>query len=115
MTTTVNAFDYFALFQFSFGHTAHTVGAEIGVSRLNASQTAQVFIALFFPFGDEISVGYFFVQTIVVQFFADCFSFVVQIVNVARALMMHFENGPENFGFAFAFVRRCFGFTHLLV
>ena len=115
MTSTMNTLDDFSLLELSLGHTAHTIRSEIGVTRLNAPQAAQILISGLFPLGDEISIGYLLVDAIVVELLGNGLAFIVQIVDVPRLLMVNLEYGPENLSLAFAFVWRCFGFAHLLL
>lgn len=72
-----------SFFQFGLWHTAYTVGAEIRVTRLYAAQAAQILVTRFLPFGYQIGVGDFLIDTVVVQLAADCFSAIVQVVDVA--------------------------------
>lgn len=115
MTSTMNTLDDFSLFQLCLRDTTHTIRSEIGVTRLNAPQAAQILISGLFPLGDEISIGYLLVDAIVVELLGNGLAFIVQIVDVPRLLVMDLEYGPENLGLALAFVWRCFGFAHLLL
>lgn len=111
----MHTLDHFALLQFRLGHSAHTIRAEICVTRLNAPQTAQVLVAGLFPLGDEIGVGDLLVDAVVVEFARDGLALVEQVVDVARLLVVYLEDGPEHLGLAFAFVRRRLGLAHLLL
>lgn len=93
--TTMHTLNNSTLFQFRLGHTANTIGTEVSVTCLNASQTAEIFVARLLPFGNQIGVSNFLSNTIVVQLTADRLTTIVQIVNVTRLLMMDFEYGPQ--------------------
>ena len=94
MTSAMHTLDNSSLFQFRFWHTTNAVGAEIGVPGLDAPQTAQILVALLLPLGDQICVGDLLVGAIIVKFLRDRLTFVVQIVNVSRLLVMQFKYGP---------------------
>lgn len=115
MATTVDALDHFALFQLGLGNAANAVGAKVGVSRLDASEAAQVLVALLLPFGDQVLVGYVLVETVLVQLLADGVALVVEIVNVSGLLVMDLEDGPKRFRLAFALVWRRLRLAHLLL
>ena len=115
MAAAVDAFNGFAFLELGLGHAAHAVGAEVGVARLNAAQTAQVLVALLLPLGDQVGVGDLLAQTVVVELAADRLALVEQIVDVARLLVMHLEDGPLHFGLSLALVRRLLGLAHLLL
>lgn len=64
----MNALDYPALLQFALRNAAYAVCAEIRVSRLYASETAEVLVSDLLPLGYEILVGYILVQAVIVEF-----------------------------------------------
>ena len=113
VTATVHALDHAALLELGLGHSAHTIGAKVGITRLYAPQTAQVLVALLLPLGNEVSVGDLLRNAVVVELLGDGLALVVQIVDVARLLMMNLEYGPEHLGLALALVRRHLGILHL--
>ena len=52
----MDALDYPALLQLALGHAADAVGGEVGISGLDAPETAQILIALLLPLGDQVPV-----------------------------------------------------------
>ncbi len=66
--STMYALDDFAFFQLGLGNAANAVGGEVGISCLDAAQTAQVLVALLLPLGDQVAVGDLLLEAIVVQF-----------------------------------------------
>lgn len=101
----MHAFDNTTLFQFRFRHATNAVGAKVGVTRLNASQAAQIFVAGFLPLGNQVGVGDFLVDAVLVQLTTDGLPPVEEIVDVSRFLMMNFEDGPQWLVDTFSFVR----------
>jgi len=59
----MDAFDDPGGVQFALRHPTDTIGAEIRVSRLDTSKTAQILIALLLPFANQLGIGQFVVQT----------------------------------------------------
>lgn len=55
------------LLQLLLGDPADAVSGEVGVTRLNTAQTAEVLIALLLPLGDQVGVGDLLTQHVVVQ------------------------------------------------
>lgn len=110
---TMDAFDDASFFQLGLGHSANAVCAEIGVTRLYAAQAAEVFVAGFLPFGNQIGVGDLLCNAVIVQFTTDGLATVEQIVNVTRFLMVNFEYWPQRFGDTFAFVRFSFSWNRM--
>ena len=49
------------------------------------------------PLGDEIGIGVALLDAEIVEFLADSPSFVIQVVDVARPLVVQLENGPLRF------------------
>jgi hypothetical protein len=76
---------------------------------LDASQAAQVLVARFLPLGNQVSVSNFLLQAVVVQLTTDGLASIEEVVHVASFLMVDFEDGPQGFVDAFAFVRFSFG------
>ena len=63
----MDALDDFALFQLALGHAADAVGREVCVAGLNASEAAQVLVALLLPLGDQVAVSNLLLDTVLVQ------------------------------------------------
>lgn len=105
----MNALHNLSLLQLCLGNSANAVRAEIGVSRLDATQAAQVLVAGFLPLGDEIGISDAFFQAILVQLSRDDFAAHKHIVNVAGFLVMDFEDGPQRLVDSFSFMRLSFG------
>lgn len=91
----MNALNNTALLQFRFRHAANAVRTEIGVARLNATQTAQILVARLLPFGNQIRVGDLLAYAVLVQFATDGLTPIEQIVDVPGLLVMDFEDGPQ--------------------
>lgn len=53
-------------FQLAFRNSANAVCSKVGVSRLNASQAAQVLVALLLPLGDQVLVCVAFLYTVLI-------------------------------------------------
>lgn len=104
----MNALHDLSLLQLGFGDSADTICGEVRVSRLDATQAAQILIARFLPFGDEVGIGYSFFQAILVQLSRNDFAAHKHIVDVAGFLMMDFEDGPQRLVDSFSFMRFCF-------
>lgn len=64
----MNTLNDLAFFQFGLGNSTNTVGGKVGVSGLDATEAAQVFIALLLPLGNKVTIGDLVLQAIVVQF-----------------------------------------------
>lgn len=58
----------------------------------------------FFPFRDQVPVCILFLQAKFVQFLGNCFSFIIQVVDVPATLVCDLKNGPNGFAFPFPFV-----------
>ena len=65
---TVYALDNLPLLQLGFRDSANAVGGEVSVSGLDASEAAEVFVALFLPLGDQVAVGDLVLDTVLVKF-----------------------------------------------
>ena len=63
----MDALDYPALLQLALGHAADAVGGEVGISGLDAPETAQILIALLLPLGDQVPVRDLLLDAEVVQ------------------------------------------------
>ena len=111
----MNAFDHLTSLQLRLGDSADAVGAEVGVASLNTPQATQVLVALLLPFGDEILVGDRLVDAVIVQLATDGFAAVIQVVDVARFLIVDFEHRPQRLHNPLALVRVTFRLPHLLV
>jgi len=105
----MHTLDNFALLQFRFGHTTNAVRAKVCVTRLDATQAAQVLVARLFPLGNEIGISDSFLQTILVELTRNDFASVEHVVNVAGFLMVDLEDWPERLVDSLAFVWLCFG------
>ena len=109
----MNALDDFFLFiQTGFGHSANAIGSVIGVANLHTAKTAQVFVALFLPLGDQCLVSNLVLQTKIVQFSCDGLSFVEQIVNVTTSLVMNLKDRPKRFYLTLSFVTFALRLSH---
>ena len=64
----MHTLDDLSLLELGLWHPADAVGREVGVPGLDASQAAQVLVALLLPFGDQVAVGDLVLQAVVVQF-----------------------------------------------
>lgn len=53
-------------FQLALGDSADAVGSKVGVSCLDATQAAQVLIALLLPLGNEVLVCVAFLYTVLI-------------------------------------------------
>jgi hypothetical protein len=111
----MDALDDSLFLHLGFWDSTDTIGAKVCVSRLNTTQTAEIFVAGLLPFGDQILVRDALLQAELIQFLTDGLSLVIQVENVTGFLMVQLENGPHCFDFAFSFVGLGFGFPHLLV
>ena len=112
----MNTLHHPSLLQLPLRHATNTVRSEVRVARLYAPQTAQVLVALLLPLRDEVAVCDTLAEAVIVEFLADGpFSLVVEVEDVARALVVDAEDRPEGFHFALALVRVLFGFAHLSV
>jgi len=111
----VDAFHDSPVLQLGLGHAADAVRAEVGIPGLNASQAAQILVALFLPFGDQVFVRQSLFDREVVELLGDGFPLVEEVVEIAGALMMDLEDGPEGFDLPLALVRFRFRFPHLLL
>lgn len=60
--------------------------------------------AYLFPLGNEVAVGVFFVDAVVIELAADGFPAVIQVIYVSRALVMQPHNGPDGLDPALAIV-----------
>lgn len=54
-------------FQLALGDSADAVGSKVGVSRLDATQAAQVLVALLLPLGNQVLVCIAFLYTVLIQ------------------------------------------------
>lgn len=105
----MHTLDDTALLKLGLRHTTYAARAEVGVTRLNAAQAAQILVARLFPFCNQIGIGDLLLDAVVVEFTADCLAPIEQVVYVARLLMVHLEYGPQRFADTFTLVRVGFG------
>lgn len=100
-TSTVYALDAGASFsavlplQPGLGYATDTGTLEVGLLGLHAAQTAQFFVALLLPLGDQVGVGVAVLEQPVVQLLGDGLAGVVQVVDVAGAGVGDLEDGPH--------------------
>lgn len=76
---------------------------------LNTSQTAQVFVSLLSPLGNEITISVIFLQQVSIQLFGNGLLLVVQLVDISRSLMMNPINVPQQLVLFFSFSRSILG------
>jgi len=108
-----HALDRLVLLQLRLGHAADARGVEVGLLGLDAAQAAQLLVPLLLPLGDQERVGVVVLEQPVIQGFRDGGLFVVEVVDVAGALVGDLEDGPENFLPLLAFVGGVLGVFHL--
>lgn len=113
--STVGAFNDPSNFQLALGDSADAVGSEVGVSRLDATQAAQVLVALLLPLGNQVLVCIAFLYTVLIQLSADGFPFVEEVEDVSTSLMVQPENRPQGLHLSLSFVGLCFRFSHFLI
>ena len=63
----MNALYDLSFFEFLFGHSADAVGGEVCVSGLDASEAAEVLVALLLPLGNQVRVCVLLLDAEVVQ------------------------------------------------
>lgn len=113
--STVGAFNDPSDFQLALGDSADAVGSKVGVSGLDATQAAQVLVALLLPLSNQVLVCVAFLYTVVIQLSADGFPFVEEVVDVSTPLMMQPENWPKGLHLSLSLVRLGFSFSHFLI
>lgn len=116
-------------FKLALGNSAYAICSKVSVARLNAPQTAQIFIALFLPFGNQIFVCIALFDAILIKLCerkqqvnhfhkqienkhyqteshhytsTDGLSLVEKVENVTAALVMKSEDWPQRLNFTFA-------------
>lgn len=104
----MNALNHSVGFQFAAWHATDALRAKIGVFRLDASQAAQVFVSGTLPLCNEHRIRHALLQTPFIQLTADGLSLVIQIVNVARSLVVNLKDGPARLDDAFSLMCRIF-------
>lgn len=67
-TATIRAFYRLGARSLRDRHTADTSSAKVRVLCLNTSQTAELFVTVLFPLGNELCIGNFLVQTVLIDF-----------------------------------------------
>lgn len=116
-------------FKLALGNSAYAICSKVCVARLNAPQTAQVFIALFFPFGNQILVCIALSDAIFIELCewkslvnnshrnkhyktaphhhtsTDGLPLVEKVENVTAALVMKSEDWPQRLNLTFALMR----------
>lgn len=103
-TTTMNALNNLSLFKFCLWNSADAICTEVGVTSLNATETAEILIARFLPFCYQIPVSNLLFQTIVIQLSWYNFTSMEHVVDVARLLVMNLKDGPKGFVYSFSFM-----------
>jgi hypothetical protein len=63
----MDAFDNLSLLQLGLWNATNAICSKVGISCLDAPQATQVFISLLFPLSDQVSVGNFILQTVIVE------------------------------------------------
>ena len=91
----MDALDDLALLQLRLRHAADAVRREVRVPGLDASEAAEVLVALLLPLGDQVLVGDLVPQAVVVQLTADGLSLVDEVEDVPRPLVVDLEDGPQ--------------------
>lgn len=95
-------------------HATNTRRIEIRLLRLNAPQTTKLLIPLLLPLCNEIRIRIAVLQQPVVQSLRYRGARIVEVVDVAGALMCDLEDWPDGFLALFAFVRGGFGVFQLV-
>lgn len=54
-------------FQLALGNSADAIGSKVGVSCLDATQAAQVLVALLLPLGNQVLICIAFLYTVLIQ------------------------------------------------
>jgi len=89
-----NTLHILPLLQLRLGHPADARRVEVGLLGLHAPQAAQLLVPLLLPLGDEHRVRVAVLEQVLVQLLADGLFFVVELVDVAAALVGDLEDGP---------------------
>lgn len=84
-TATANTFDFLILLQLSAWHSADTSAVEIGLLRLDTSQTAQFLVALLLPLRDQVGIGVAVLQQPIVKLLRYGFLLVIEVIDIPRA------------------------------
>lgn len=92
--TAANTLYVLVLLEPCLGHAADARRVEVCLLGLDAAQAAQLLVALLLPLCDEHGVGVAVLEQPVVQLPADGLLVVVELVDVAAALVGDLEDGP---------------------
>lgn len=103
----------FSFLQLLSRNTADAISTKVGVAHLNAAQATEVFVAIFLPFRDQISVRNLLLQTVFVELPRNGLALPKQVIDVPRALVVDLEDWPQAFGAPLAFMRLGFRLSHL--
>lgn len=107
IASAVGAFNLLS-FPLGLGDAANASGVKIVVFCLHALYAAKIFEARLLPFGNEGTVGYLLLNTVVVQFSTDRLPS-KHIVDVSANLVVYPKNRPKGLGLSFSFVWLCLG------
>ena len=110
-----DALNDFAFLKIISWHSAYAPRPKLRVLLLNTLQTAKPFIALLFPFCDQIGVSPLLPKTVVVKFATNFFLLVKEVVNVARHLVVSSKDGPNRFWLSFSLKGLIFVISHFLL
>lgn len=89
-----NTLDLFGILHIRSRYSADACAVEVGLLRLDASKAAKLLVALLLPLGDQHRVRISVLQQPIVQLLADGLLLVVQLVDVAAALVSDLEYLP---------------------
>jgi len=78
----VDTFNNPPLFQLVLRHAADAIRCKVGVSSLDATKAAEVFITLLLPLGNQVWVGYFLLDTVIIEVPGDCLAPIVEVKEV---------------------------------
>lgn len=102
-------------FKLALRNPTYAVCSKVSVSGLNATQTAQIFIALFLPFSDQILVCIALSDAVLIELSTDGLPLVEEVEDVTAALVVKSEDWPQRLNFTFALMWLGFSFAHFLV
>lgn len=111
----MSAFNDPSDFQLALGNSADAIGSKVGVSCLDATQAAQVLVALLLPLGNQVLICIAFLYTVLIQLSADGFPFIEEVEDVSTPLMMQPENWPKGLHLPLSLMGLRFSFSHFLI
>jgi hypothetical protein len=94
--------------------TQHNYRTHQPPSHRSVASSTYLLVALLLPLGNQHRIRVPVLEQPLVQLPADGLLLVVQVVDVARALVRDLENGPCHFVLFLALVRRVLGIFHLV-